>query len=230
MCSRSVQEHAGKLAPEFTQQEITIMKRFLTIVALSTGLAAGPAMADHNGPGVMTKENLGGALGAVIGGFTASKIVDGKGRPAATAAGAVGGFVLGQNVAHNSRGGYSNPNRHSSRRDYDRRHKPRGHHKSRLDPINATFMATATSNVRAGPGTRYSVTDRLYRHQRVRVIGKVQHRNWYMVENHGRRGFVYAPLLKRPHHGYRGSRGYSNSRGYGNTRGHGHDSRHGWRR
>ncbi len=79
------------------------MKRLAMIIVLSTGMIAGPAMADHNN--VLNRENIGGAIGAAIGGLAGSKIVKGKGRPAATAAGAVGGWLLGKNVAHNYGGG-----------------------------------------------------------------------------------------------------------------------------
>ncbi|HSH41929.1 MAG TPA: SH3 domain-containing protein [Arenicellales bacterium] len=77
------------------------MKRLATIIALCAGLAAGPVMADHNGRNLLNRENIGGAIGAALGGLAANKIVEGKGQSAATAAGAVGGFLIGKNIAHN---------------------------------------------------------------------------------------------------------------------------------
>jgi len=178
------------------------MKRLMTIIVLSTGLAAGPAMADHEGRNLLNKENIGGAIGAAIGGLAGNKIVEGDGQSAATAAGAVGGFLLGKNIAHNYRGKGWSPGR-SHYRKRGRGHGARGHRRARLHRINDTFVAKTTSNVRAGPSTRYSITDRLYRRERVHVIGKVKRRNWFMIRTDGRRGFVYAPLLRRPHYGYR---------------------------
>lgn len=197
------------------------MKRLITIVVLSTGLAAGPAIADHEGSNILNRENLGGAIGAAIGGLAGNKIVDGKGQSAATAAGAVGGFLLGKNVAHNYSGSGHESSRHSGYRRYEpdqksyshrgksyRQHAPSrksyDHRSTRLSRINDTFVARTTSNVRAGPGTGYSITDRLRRREPVHVVGKVRHRNWYMVKANGRRGFVYAPLLVQPRQGYRG--------------------------
>lgn len=196
------------------------MKRLITIIALSTGLAAGPAIADHEGSNILNRENVGGAIGAAIGGLAGNKIVDGKGQSAATAAGAVGGFLLGKNVAHNYRGGGRQPAQHSgyrrhapSQKSYGhrgksyRQHAPSrksyDHRSTRLSRINDTFMARTTSNVRAGPGTGYSITDRLHRRESVHVVGKVRNRDWYMVKANGRRGFVYAPLLVQPRQDHR---------------------------
>lgn len=209
------------------------MKRLAMIIVLSSGLIAGPAAADHNGVDLMNRENLGAVIGAAIGGFAGNKIVKGKGRPAATAAGAVGGFLLGKNIAHNYRNdGYAAPARsvgysravdygpsrsytptrsYRPAADYGRSsgyQKPRtccdhdaGHH-HRIHPIHATYIATCTSNVRSGPGTRYRVIDQLYDREPVRVIGKVQGRNWYKVQVGHRDGYVYAPLLRPTRYGY----------------------------
>lgn len=165
------------------------MKRFVTILVLSTGLAAGPAMAGHDNGRLLSKENVGGAIGATVGAFVGSKIGKGNGRLATTAAGAVGGFLIGENVAHNYRG------------RGDRSFAHREYRTARVYPMDETLVARTTSNVRAGPSTRFHVTDQLYRHERVRVVGKVGGRNWYMISTHGRRGFVYAPLLRPDHHG-----------------------------
>jgi len=77
------------------------MKRLAMIIVLSTGLVAGPAMADHEGRNLLNRENIGGAIGAALGGLAGNKIVEGDGQSAATAAGAVGGFLIGKNIAHN---------------------------------------------------------------------------------------------------------------------------------
>jgi len=179
------------------------MKRLITTIVLSTSLAAGPAMADHEGGNLLSKENVGGAIGAAVGGLAGNKIVEGDGQSAATAAGAVGGWLLGKNIAHNYRGGrhrsYGRNHYRDSRRDYRRDHR-----RIPLHPIRDTFVAKTTSNVRSGPGTRFSITDRLHRWEHVHVVGKVKRRNWFMVRKHGRRGFVYAPLLRPARHGYRG--------------------------
>jgi len=215
------------------------MKRLITIAVLSTGLAAGPVMANHDGNNLLNKENVGGAIGAAVGGLAGNKIVDGDGQSAATAAGAVGGFLLGKNIAHNYGGskrwsGGRSDHRgrrdhrewrdHSGRRDHRER---RDYSNRRLNSIQETFVAKTPSNVRAGPSTRYSITDRLYKRERVHVIGKVPHRNWFMIRSDGRRGFVYAPLLRRAHHGY-GNYSYRDDHRRKDYR---HDRRsHGWNR
>lgn len=201
------------------------MKRVAMIFLLTAGLAAGPAIADHNGRNLFNRDNVGGAIGAAIGGFAANKIVDGKGQAAATAAGAVGGFLLGKNFARNYGGnyghsGYSAPRetytapRHSSGYSdgggYGRNvgyREHRSHDRSgccdydsgprySISPINETFAATCTSNVRAGPGTRYHVIGQVHEREPVQVIGKVNGRDWYKVRAGHRTGFIYAPLLR----------------------------------
>lgn len=191
------------------------MKRLITTLLLASSLGAAPVMADQNGGNLLSRENLGGAIGATLGGFAGNKIVDGDGQGVATAAGAVGGWLLGQNIARNyggNRQSYSRPvyrdtapryDSHGSRDTYYDSYEPDRCYDACLSRINATYVATTTSNVRAGPSTGYSITDRLYPRQQVQVIGKVDHRNWYMIRSNGRRGFVYAPLLRRAHYGYR---------------------------
>jgi hypothetical protein len=115
------------------------------------------------------------------------------------------GFSVGDTVADNYYSGKRSRWQSPRYRDRDRSW---GHRESRVLPINGTFAARTTSNVRAGPGTRFHVTDRLHRHERVQVVGRVQGRNWYMIRNHGRSGFVYAPLLRPAHNNYRGSYDY----------------------
>ncbi|MDZ7839652.1 MAG: SH3 domain-containing protein [Gammaproteobacteria bacterium] len=198
------------------------MKRLIAISILSAGLAAGPTLADHEHGNLLNRENVGGAIGAAIGGFAGSKIVKGKGRPAAAAAGAVGGWLLGGNIARNYGGGaYASPapaatyqpttsyqpaTTYSRSRSYE----PRGccgHDRVRdfgVHPIQATYVAKCRSNVRAGPGTGYSVIEQLYHHEQVHVIGKVRGRNWYKVRIGHRQGYVYAPLLRPGHYAYGG--------------------------
>lgn len=202
------------------------MKRFATIAVLTTSLIAGPVMAEHEDGNLLSKENVGGAIGATVGGFVGSKIGDGKGNAAATAAGAVGGFLLGRNIAHNYRGDGDDRRWHGGK--HRRGHQSRGYHKPRLHPVNKTFVARTTSNVRAGPGTRFGVTGRLHDHERVHVIGKVQGRNWFMIRDNGRRGFVYAPLLRPDrHYGHRDRDGYrDHDRRYGDRD---HDGYRGYR-
>lgn len=175
------------------------MKRTMIILVLSAGLAAGPVMADHT-PGLLTKENVGGAIGATVGGLLGAQIGDGDGRLAATAVGAVGGYIVGRDVGHNYYGGRRH---YGAGKTYGRTH---GSHRPRLRPIYETYVAKCTSNVRAGPSTRFRIVDRLHNRERVRVIGKVRGRNWYMVRTHHGRGFVYAPLLRPTHYGHRGHR------------------------
>lgn len=147
------------------------MKRLLTIIVLSTGLAAGPALADQGSS--ETRFSI--------------------------------GFSVADTVAHNydrgKRSHWNQPRHRDHRESWEYR-------ESRLHLINEIFVAKTTSNVRAGPGTGFYVTDTLHRHERVRVVGRVKGRNWYMVRIDGRRGFVYAPLLRPADFGYRGYRGY----------------------
>ncbi|RDD63486.1 RT0821/Lpp0805 family surface protein [Ferruginivarius sediminum] len=67
--------------------------------ALSVALALALAVAgcaQNGGPG--TKETIGGLSGAAIGGFLGSKVGDGRGQLAATAAGAVIGGLAGLSI------------------------------------------------------------------------------------------------------------------------------------
>lgn len=198
------------------------MKRMITILVLSTGLAATPAMAgDANR--LLTSENVGGAVGATVGGLLGSQIGDGDGQLAATAAGAVGGYIVGRDIGHNYKSGYPGGYRQKyrdDRRDYRRGHD-RDHdrrHSRRLRPIDKTFRARTASNVRSGPGTRFRVIDQLYHRERVHVIGKVRGRNWFMVRTGHRRGFVYAPLLRPDHRGHRSHRDHDRWRDRGHNR------------
>lgn len=180
------------------------MKRIATILVLSAGLAAGPAMAGQT-------QNIGGAIGATIGALVGSQVAHGRAGLATTAAGAVSGFIIGRSVARNDRGGYGDHYRsHEERRSY-RPYQPR------LKAVHETFVARATSNVRAGRGTWFRVTGIVYRHEPVRVVAKVEGRDWYMIDSYGHRGFVYAPLL-RP--------GYS--RNHDHWRHENHDRDGGW--
>jgi len=237
------------------------MKRLAMIVVLSTGLVAGPAMAEHGGGSVLNRENVGGALGAVMGGLAGNKLVKGDGRSLATAAGAVGGFVVGRSIAHNYGGGsygpagrqvgYSDPGRYDRRvyeptGDYGQRRYSRtsgyedggyarttvydrgydggdyrrssGYQERRqahnkytccesksrrsypVHPIHEKYLAKCTSNVRAGPSTRYHVIDQVRDRELVTVIGKVRGRNWYKVRVGHRIGYIYAPLLERAYY------------------------------
>lgn len=219
------------------------MKRLVTILALSTGLVTGPAVAGHESGHILNKENVGGALGATLGAVVGSQFGDGNGQLATTAVGAVGGYVVGRNVAHNyqgggyqrgrdERGGYqrgrykSDRHRSSKRSHYrknerryknERRHESRSRRKPRIQPVRELYVARTASNVRSGPSTRFRVVDQLRDHERVRVVGKVQGRNWYMVRARHGKGFVYAPLL-RPAHG-----------GHGHYKRHDENERRGYR-
>jgi len=192
------------------------MKRTMIILVLSTALAASPAMADHK-PGLLTKENVGGAIGATVGGLLGAQVGHGDGQLAATAVGAVGGYIVGRDVGHNYYGGRRH---YGAGKTYGRTHRS---HRPRLHPIHETYMAKCTSNVRAGPGTRFRIVDRLHNRERVRVIGKVRGRNWYMVRTRHGRGFVYAPLLRPARYGHRSYRDAGRGdRGRGGWRGDWH--------
>lgn len=203
------------------------MKHLITAIVLTTGLAAGPVMADHEGGNLLNKENVGGAIGAAIGGFAGNKIVKGKGQSAATAAGAVGGFLLGKNVAHNYRGNTHQSRGYTGYRGQGPNHGSSGHRQTELSRMNETMVAKTATNVRAGPSTHYSITDRLHRRESVHVVGKVKHGNWYMVRAHGRQGFVYAPLLTPPHYGYRS---HASHGGYQKPNYRRNESTRGWHR
>ena len=67
-----------------------------------------------------------------------------------------------------------------------------------MELIGADYVATTTSNVRGGPSTNYAVMDQIQNGERVRVVGKVVEKDWYMIERNGiGRGFVYGELLRR---------------------------------
>lgn len=169
------------------------MKRIATIIVLSAAIVAGPAMAGQ-------RDDIGGAIGASVGALLGSSVGHGDARLATTAAGAVGGFLIGRNIAHNDRDRYETAHWYQ-----DGRRRTYGHGR-RLRPVNRIFEARTTSNVRTGPSTRFGIVDRLYRHQDVRVIAKVEGRNWFLVEHRHRRGFVYAPLLRPDHDWHRDHR------------------------
>lgn len=190
------------------------MKRLAMIFVLCSSVIAGPAIADHGGRNLLSRENIGGAIGAALGGLAGNKIVKGDGQPAATAAGAVGGFLLGKNIAHNygsdtyrgsghavgyqQPGGYVESSGYTRTTGYDNRTccGDGEDHRHGIRPIHATFVARCTSNVRAGPSTRYHIVGQLQEYERVRVVGKVRGRNWYQVRSGHRTGYVYAPLLR----------------------------------
>ncbi|WP_083829483.1 SH3 domain-containing protein [Oceanimonas sp. GK1] len=66
-----------------------------------------------------------------------------------------------------------------------------------IDLIGSTYIATAGSNVRGGPGTDYRSVGGLSAGQRVHVIGKVQNKNWLLISEDGAaNGFVAAQLLQ----------------------------------
>lgn len=66
-----------------------------------------------------------------------------------------------------------------------------------LDYVNARYIATKTSNVRAGPGTEHEVVGTLREGEQVTVVGAVQTADWLMVSTRGvGSGFVYASLLR----------------------------------
>lgn len=174
------------------------MKRWMTIIILSTGLIAGPVLADYSGS---SRRDTGGAIGAVVGALVGANIGHGKGRVVGAAAGAVGGYFIGREIAHNGyENGYGAPA--GPRRYHDGGGYRHGYGPPPIVPMNERFIAKTTGNVRAGPGTRYAVTDTVYRHQTVRVVGKVEGRAWYLVNTRHGQGFVYAPLLRPLHREY----------------------------
>jgi len=176
------------------------MKHLTRAIILSAAVAAGPAAA---GDGGSNRGVLGGAIGATVGGLIGSQLADGDARIATTAAGAVGGFLVGKEVAHAGHRKHGKGYRDRGRR------KSYGHNPPRIRPIRDVYLARTASNVRAGPGKHFEIIGRLHRHERVRVIGKVRHRNWYRVRDRGRPGYVYAPLLRAKHQ--RGDRAHGRS-------------------
>ncbi len=69
-----------------------------------------------------------------------------------------------------------------------------------LEFVGEPFRARKTANVRGGPGTDYRVVGRVEGDRPVRVVGKVQDQNWFMISKGGvGSGYVYSPLLKRLH-------------------------------
>lgn len=217
------------------------MKRLAMILVLSTGIFAGPTLASHESRTLLNRENIGGALGAVIGGLAGNELVNGKGKSLATAAGAVGGFVVGRNIGRNYGGahgygsgthgqtgrqvGYPGTGVHQQRvypqtagykqRDYTRtgdygnarlahnEYECCDNDSRRSYPVHSIhekYIANCTSNVRAGPSTRYHVIDQVRNRELVTVIGKVRGRNWYKVRVGSRIGYIYAPLLDPAYH------------------------------
>jgi len=82
-----------------------------------------------------------------------------------------------------------------------------------LQLIGSGYVATATSNVRGGPGTEYGVMDQLKDGEAVHVVGKVVDADWLMVARNGiGRGFVHADLLRPADHGVTVDRPLSNAK------------------
>lgn len=66
-----------------------------------------------------------------------------------------------------------------------------------LEFIGEDYTATKAVNVRGGPGTDYTIVNKLSPGQITRVVGKVVNQPWYMVaENDVGSGFVSTDLLK----------------------------------
>ena len=70
-----------------------------------------------------------------------------------------------------------------------------------VHPIDEKYLAKCTSNVRAGPSTRYHVIDQVRTRELVTVIGKVRGRNWYKVRVGYGIGYIHAPLLEPAYYG-----------------------------
>lgn len=63
---------------------------------------------------------------------------------------------------------------------------------------SGTYRAQSTVNVRGGPGTDYKQVGRISAGESVSVIGKVDGKTWYLIEDDGvGSGFVYANALRR---------------------------------
>jgi hypothetical protein len=209
------------------------MKRTMIIATLAGALLAGPAFADHYGhqgqntflQDLLTQENVGRAIGTGVGALIGSRVGSGSGKTAATAVGAVGGYILGGKIGREwgqprASGMYQgSTSTHAPAHHAPVNHTPVHHapapysptyhvstHQASLPPlsrmpdmhrIDAPYVATTTSNVRGGPGTRYGVVDQLRHGEATTVVGRVVNSDWYMVADHGViRGFVYAPLLR----------------------------------
>jgi uncharacterized caspase-like protein len=68
-----------------------------------------------------------------------------------------------------------------------------------LQPVEATYVAVKTANVREEPTVRSATVGQLAPGTEVHVAGKVRDRNWYLVEQDGRPlGYVYGELLQEP--------------------------------
>jgi uncharacterized protein YgiM (DUF1202 family) len=183
------------------------MKRTFAIaaIALSIGVAPLAAQAEHTRPAWMNNENVGKFAGAAVGALLGSQIGDGRGQLAATAAGAVGGYILGERIGRqwpsHGQTSHSTGGRHYA--SHQSRYPSGG--RGNLQPltympdlhrIDRTYAARTTSNVRGGPSPQFVVVDTLRPGERARVLGKVVGTDWYMVaQGDIIQGFVYAPLM-----------------------------------
>ncbi len=65
-----------------------------------------------------------------------------------------------------------------------------------IDMPPATYVATTGSHIRAGPGTSYSIIDKIPKGTTVQVTGKVKGLDWYRISLAGGGvGYISAALL-----------------------------------
>ena len=179
----------------------SMYKKYLSI-SLIAGLmfASNIALADQSyGNSLFSNQNIGRVLGTGLGAYLGSKVGKGRGNDAAIAVGAVGGYVVGGKVGRDWR---SNKHHHyHSQTKHTRVKSNRGYLEPvqampDLEHIDATYHANRTSNVRGGPSTKYKIVEGLQPGERVRVLGRVVEKNWFMIaQNDIIKGFVHMSLL-----------------------------------
>ena len=178
------------------------MKRIMSYCFASLMLCTSmttPALAD-GAREFFTNENIGRIVGTGVGALLGSEIGKGRGNDVAIAAGAVGGYILGGKVGRDWNGD-------SSKAQYPQYRQAKSapsrtgylypvQSMPELEPIDASYRANTTSNIRGGPSMKYKIVDGLRTGEQVRVLGRVVDTNWYMVaQNDIVQGFVHMNLL-----------------------------------
>lgn len=201
-----------------------VKRAFLALVAgCSLALATGCETMGEMNPdalGTLIGGSTGALVGSQVGGGSGRLVATGVG----TIAGALIGREIAQHLSRSGQHEMANANQRAletgrsqswedpetgargqtevTQRSTQRSQVPVSVKRDRVDEmppidlIGSSYRATASSNVRGGPGTDYRSVGSLAAGQNVHVVGKVEGRDWYLIAEEGAAdGFVATRLL-----------------------------------